>query len=297
MIGRQGERPVYRYREVGGLLGTIAQPHRGNHVALSGNAHARATPHRAFPLYFLPQMAFGSLHLFALRVLVYLLQYQVYLFQLQVYDVVHDALSGPHVLPEQVEVEAGFGGERILHVAVQVDTEQTARVVGTKGNLPAGIGRHRAEAQVGIAVGNTLAQDGVPEQHTRFCALPGIMNYLLPKFAGRDFLMKADLTFSLLRGIYRPPLHILLVVDGSLHELIVDLHRDVGPRHLALGHLGIDEGLAVGMLDAHREHQRTTTPVLCHLARTITITLHERHQASRCQGRIMYGRTFRTDVA
>ena len=51
------------------------------------------------------------------------------------------------------------------------------------------------------------------------------------------------------------------------------------------------------MFNAHREHQRTTTTVLCHLARTITIALHEGHQTRRRQRRVVHGLSLRTDMA
>ena len=50
------------------------------------------------------------------------------------------------------------------------------------------------------------------------------------------------------------------------------------------------------MFDADREHQRATTTVLCHLARTITITLHEGHQTRRRQRRVVHGLSLRTDM-
>ena len=50
------------------------------------------------------------------------------------------------------------------------------------------------------------------------------------------------------------------------------------------------------MFNAHREHQRTATTVLCHLARTITIALHEGHQTRRRQRRVVHGLSLRTDM-
>ena len=79
-------------------------------------------------------------------------------------------------------------------------------------------------------------------------------------------------------ALYRKLLRVGFVVDGGLHELVINLHRHVCTRHLALGHLGIDESLAVGMLYAHREHERTAPSVLRHLACGVAETLHKRHK-------------------
>ena len=51
------------------------------------------------------------------------------------------------------------------------------------------------------------------------------------------------------------------------------------------------------MLDADRQHQRTAPTVLCYLASTVAITLHEGHQSRRCQRRIIHRLTFRADMA
>ena len=293
-VGGQGQRAVYLDREVGGLLRTVAQSHSGNHVALGGDAHSRAAALAALGLDFLPQVTLGTLHLHRLRVAVNLCDNLVYLLQLQVHDVVHQPLGCLDVLLERVEVEAGLCRKRVLHVAVEVDAQQAARVVGTERYLTAGVGRDGTEPQVGIAVGDALAQDGVPEQHTRLGTLPSIVDYLLPQLLGRNLPTEAQI--SLLAPIDGPLLHVGLVVDGAAHELVVNLHADVGAGHLALGHLRIDERLGLGVPDADAEHQRTTPSVLRHLARTITISLHERHQSGGGQGRVVHRRTLRAYV-
>ena len=96
------------------------------------------------------------------------------------------------------------------------------------------------------------------------------MYNLLPEFLGRYFLS----VFRVI-AVNGELLHIRLIVDSSLHELIVDLHGHIGTRHLAFLHLGIDKGFRVGMLDTDGEHQRTTTTILCYFTCTITITLHK----------------------
>ena len=124
------------------------------------------------------------------------------------------------------------------------------------------------------------------------------MHNLLPQFAGRDLFLHKNFCFSRLLRLSadRELLHVRFVVDGGAHELVVNLHAHVGTCHLALGHLCVDECLRVGMLDAHTQHQRSAATVLCHLARTITITLHKRHQSCRGECRVVHGRAFRTDM-
>ena len=75
-----------------------------------------------------------------------------------------------------------------------------------------------------------------------------------------------------------------LTFNGSLHKLVVNLHRHIGAGHLALGHLSIDKCLAVGVFDTYGEHQSATTAVLCHLTRRVAVTFHEGYETSGCQG-------------
>ena len=91
-------------------------------------------------------------------------------------------------------------------------------------------------------------------------------------------------------------LHVGLVVHSCLHEGIVDFHRYVGSRHLAFGHLGIDEGFRVGVLDAHRQHQCAAPAVLCHFACGVAVALHEGHQTCGGEGGVVDGRALGTDV-
>ena len=180
-IGVQRQRLVHLHAEVGGLLRTIAQSHGGYHVTLGSDTYSRTATLRTLGLDLLPQVHLGTLHLHRLGVGLHLLHDEVYLLQLQVYDVVHQSLGHLHVLLEQLIVEVGILREGFLHVAVQVDAQQTAGVVRTKGYLATRIGAHGTEAQVGIAVGDALPEDGVPEQHTRLSTLPGVVHNLLPQ--------------------------------------------------------------------------------------------------------------------
>ena len=120
---------------------------------------------------------------------------------------------------EQLIVEVGILREGVLHIAVQVDAQQSAGVVRTQGNLTTRIRGNGAEAQIGIAVGNALPQDGIPEQHTRLGTLPSVVNYLLPQLFGTDFLLYIGVVAR-----YRELLYIGFVFRSTAHELIVNLH-------------------------------------------------------------------------
>ena len=111
-------------------------------------------------------------------------QNRVNFLNLKVDDVVHHALGDGHVLREQLVVEACLRREGVVDVAVEVDGDEAAAVVGTQRNLAAGVGAQGLEAQVGIAVGDGLADDGVPKHHARLCRLPRIVDDLVPQGAG-----------------------------------------------------------------------------------------------------------------
>ena len=72
------------------------------------------------------------------------------------------------------------------------------------------------------------------------------MYNLLPQSLGINLLGELGIV-----AVNRELLHVRLVLNGTAHKLVVNLHRYVGSSHLALGHLGIDECLGIGMLDAH----------------------------------------------
>ena len=290
-VGGQGQRLVNLDREIRCLFRAVAKAHGGQHVALGRDAHARAAAHAALAHYLFPQVALGSFHLGALRVAVYLGHYHVNLLKLQVDDVVHYALCSAHVGPEQVVVETRVGRERVDDIRVKVDGQEPARVVRAQRYLAAGVGRDGAEAQVGIAVGQALTDDSVPEEHSRLSALPGVVHNLAPKVLGADFLSVLGRV-----AVDGELLHVRAVVDGGLHEVVVYLHRYIGPSHLAFGHLGVYERLAVRMLYAHRKHERTAPAVLRHLTGRVAVALHERHEACRGERRVVDGRALRAYV-
>ena len=117
------------------------------------------------------------------------------------------------------------------------------------------------------------------------------MHDFLPQRLGRNFLH--HLRIFAFDGEL---LHVWLVVYGRLHKAIVYFYRHVRARNLTFGHFRIDKGLAVGMLNANRQHQRAAPSVLRHLACRVAITFHKRHKTRRCKRRIVYGRTLGTYV-
>ena len=164
-VGGQGECLLYLFGHVGSLFRTVTEVEGCQHVTLGGDAYAGASAHECLATDALPEFAFGTLDLVSLGVGIDLLEDLVDLLRLEVDDVVHDALSQSDVLLEQVEVEMGIGCEGVDNIGVEVDSQQSAAVIGTEGDLAAGVGGDGAEAEVGVGVGHGFAQDGVPEEH------------------------------------------------------------------------------------------------------------------------------------
>ena len=278
---------MYTYAEVGSFLCSVSQTQCGNHVTFGCYAHASASSHAAFTLDLLPKMIFCTLNLTALRVVFNLLHDEIYLLELQIHDIVHHSLSNSHVFGKLVEVEIGLFGERIYYIAKQIDAKQTATVVRTERNFATWVGANCGKAQVGVTVGDAFTQYGVPEKHAWFCALPCVVHDFIPQRLGRDFFFHLRIV-----AIDGELLHVWFVVYGCLHKVIVDFHRHVCTRHLAFGHLRVDESFAVGMLNANRQHQRTTSSVLRHFACGVAVTFHKGHKTRRRKCRVVHRRTF-----
>ena len=187
------------------------------------------------------------------------------------------------MVAELVEIEAGFGREGIVNIAVQVYGYQTAAVVRAQWYLAAGVGGDGAVAEVGIAVGHTLAQDGVPEQHTGLCRGPGVVDNLVPQLAGINLL-----THQRIGRVDRVLLHKRLAVAHTPHKLIRNLHAHIGTRNLALLQLGVDKLLGIGVLDADAQHQRTATAALCHLAGGVAVALHKGDDTCGGKGAVLH---------
>ena len=182
-------------------------------------------------------MIFSPFHFIALRITLHLLHDLVDLLQLQINDIIHQSLGKAHMLLEEFIIEISILGKWVHDIAIEVNAQQPTGVVRTKWYLPTRVRGYCTEAQIGIAVGNTLLQDGIPEQHARLGTLPSIMNNLLPQILGTDSLLHIRMV-----TIHRELLNVLLIIDGRLHERIVDLHAHVSSRHLSFSHLRINEG-------------------------------------------------------
>ena len=290
-VSRQREGFLHLDGEIRRLLRPVAQSQGGEHVALGRDAETRAAALLRHFADLLPQLQFHAAHIHILGIVGDLLDDQLDLLQLEVDDVVHHVHRLVDVAAELFEIELRVGLEGILHVAQQVHGQQTARIVGAERNLTAGIGRNRREAFVGIAVGNALADDRIPEQHARLGRFPRVVDDLLPEFFGVDVLF-------VLGGVRfdRELLVVFLAGKRRTHELVIDLDRDIGARHLARVDLGVDEPLGVGVFDRQRQHQRAAPSVLRHLARGVRVTLHEGHDTRRRERRVEHRTARGTDV-
>ena len=109
--------------------------------------------------------------------------------------------------------------------------------------------------------------------------------------------LRADIADPWMVAIDRKLLCEVTILCGCPHKLVADPDADIGPRHLALLHLGIDESPRVGVLDGDREHQCAPSSVLCHLPRGIAEAFHERHQSRRGEGGVVDRSAFGTDLA
>ena len=237
-VGVQGQCAVDVDGEVRRLLRAVTQPHGCNHVTFGGDSHAGTTSFPAFLPDFLPEVILGMLHFFRLRIVFYLFHDEVDLLHFKVDNIVHDPLCQLGMATEQVEVEVCVVSERINDIGIEVQREQAAAVVRTERNLAAGIGGDGLEAEVGITVGDALAEDGVPEQHARFGTFPCVVYDFSPQCLGRNGLRHHGGTGGNGELLYERS-----VGNGCLHELVGDFYRHVGPCHLALFHFRIDERL------------------------------------------------------
>ena len=92
------------------------------------------------------------------------------------------------MLRKQLVVEASLRRKRVVDIAVEVDGDETAAVVGAERNLTTRVGAQSLEAQIGIAVGDRLADDGVPKHHAGFCRLPCVVDDFVPQCTSVDDL-------------------------------------------------------------------------------------------------------------
>ena len=290
-VGRKCEVFLHIDGKVDGLGGAVAQSHSSKHIALGGDAETGATAFHAFVFDVQPQVVFHKFHLVGFGVVLYLFKDFLYFFEFKVYKVVHQALGFLHMGAEKVEVELGLRRERIFHISVEVDGQQTAAVVRAQRNFTAGVGGDGGKAFVGIAVGHRLADYGVPEKHTGFGHRPCVSNNLIPKGAGVYLFDK--LRIGRIDGVL---LNEGLVFDGATHKFVGDFHRDVGTSDFAHCRLGVDKLFGVGVFDGDAEHKRAASSALRHLAGGVGETFHKRHYACGSEGAVFHRRAFGTDM-
>ena len=216
---------------------------------------------------------------------------KVNLLQLQVDNIVHHTHCHLDMFGKLVVVERSLGGKWLIDIAVKVQRQQAAAVVGAQRNLATRVGRNGAETLVGIAVGDTLAQHSVPEQATRLGTLPRIVDNLLPQSCCVNLSLKQWLI-----RVDGELLYILLATLNAAHKLVIDLNRHVSTSHLTLNSLGIDKFLGIGVFDRKGKHQSTTAAILSHLASRVRVALHKGNDTGRGQSTIQHWGTSGAEV-
>ena len=192
---------------------------------------------------------------------------------------------------EQGKIKESPFGEGILYVGIKIYGQQAAGIIRTQRNFSARIGRNGTVSFIRIAIGYTLADDGVPEEDSRFCRFPGIMHDLIPQLFGIDVLG----IFRIV-GIHRIFLQIFLFIDHRPHELVINFYRYVGSGHFPFCHFCINETFGIRVIDGNAQHQGSAPSVLGYLPGGIGITFHERYDTGGSQRRIFHRRAFGTDM-
>ena len=246
--------------EINRLITTVTQPESCQHITFSRDTDPGTTPFSGFCLDFLPQTNLNAFHLVIFRIRLDLRENGIDFLQFQVNDIIHQALGDSHMFLKQLVVEIRVFLERIYHVRVQVDCQQTTRVVRAQRYLATRVRGNRSVTQVGVAVGHALPNDRIPEQDARFGRFPRVVNNLIPQFYRTDL-------FHVLRlvRIYRVFLNIITLLDNRFHELVVNFHRNISSGYFPLGHFRVNETLRIRVIDGNAQHQRSPTTVLCHL--------------------------------
>ncbi len=192
---------------------------------------------------------------------------------------------------EKFGVELSMVGEGVVHVTVQIYGDQTAAVIGAERNLAAGIRADRAVSQIRITVGHRFAENGIPEEDSRFRRFPGIVDYFLPQ-CGSVYLL-GDLRRFRIDGVF---LDIRSSSQRGTHEFVIHLHGNIGTGHLAEFHLGIDERFGIGMLDGNGQHQSSAASVLGHFTGGVGVSLHERYHTGRGERTVQHRAAGRSDM-
>ena len=171
---------MYAFAEISGCRSAVAESESRDHIAFGCGAETCATARQSFASYLFPQMEFCRFDFHAFRIGFDLRNDGIYFFRFKVNEIVHEPLGFYNMFCQTCEIKRCLKGERIVDVAVEVDGQQAATVVRAQRYLTARIGRHRAETEIGVAVGYGFADYRVPEEHARFCRLPGVVYDLRP---------------------------------------------------------------------------------------------------------------------
>ena len=277
--------------EINRFITTITQPESSQHITFSRDTNPGTTPFSSFCFNFLPQTDLNTLHLVIFRIRCNFLKNSINFLQFQINNIVHQALSDSHMFLEQLVIKIRVFLERIYHVRIQVNCQQTTWVIRTQRNLSTRIRGNRSVTQIGIAVGHTLPNNRIPEQDSRFGWFPRIINNLIPQFYRANLFH----VFRFVR-IYRIFLNIITFFDNRIHELIINFHRNISSGYFPLGHFRVNETFRIRVIDRNTQHQGSPTTILRYLPGWVWITLHERNNSSGCQGRILNWRPFRTNM-
>ncbi|MNL37233.1 hypothetical protein D3C87_1593710 [compost metagenome] len=78
-----------------------------------------------------PKLTLNTLDLCIFRIFIDFLLDHGYFLQFQVDDIIHHALCSMDVLFEQIPVKFRFRGEWVVYIGVQIDRQETARIICT----------------------------------------------------------------------------------------------------------------------------------------------------------------------
>ena len=216
------------------LIGTVADVQSCQHIAFGGDAQTGTAAFGGLLADLKPQFSLHTLHILTFGIAVNLSQNLVNLFQLEIDKVIHQALGALHMLSEKRHVEIGLVSERILHITVEVHSDQTAAVVRAQRNLTARVGGNSLKTIGFVAIRHRLALNGIPEKDARFSGFPCIVNDFFPEFGSVYFLFilrifRADRILLRVRGAY----------FGGFHEVIVHFHGNISASDFPFCHFSI----------------------------------------------------------
>ena len=140
------------------------------------------------------------------------------------------------MLLELIEIEISILGKWFSHIAIELmhNRRQNHK---DRVEFHHGIGAHRAEAQIGIAVGNTFYRYGIPKNYTGFGTLPNVVHNFLPQWF-------VEISFSI-TGL---SLWVEIVVCMVCHQQPAWMRHQFSPTHWRpspFGHLGVDKRFTV----------------------------------------------------